>query len=133
MLLLDWVEIDVFSNMADSVNTSLGVHLFENLQALNVGSTLFRRLRVLYRLLHRIGLNLHALYFPQYLFFGTYYRTPRQQAFHLCLSLSIGLSRSYACLLVDGRLNVEIMHGSALFQATGHVQATLVSVLSGVV
>lgn len=36
-MLLDWVEIDMFSNMPDSVNTSLGVHLFENLQALNVG------------------------------------------------------------------------------------------------
>lgn len=96
--------------MADSVNTSLGVHLFENLQALNVGSTLFRHLWVLYRLFHPIGLNLHALHFPQYLFFFSRFlsNSTCRRAFHLCLSLSICLSRSYACLLVGGRLNVTV-------------------------
>ena len=47
-------KIDRFSNMAESVNTSLGVHLFENIQALNAGSEPFKCLHVIYCLCPQI-------------------------------------------------------------------------------
>lgn len=58
-MLWDWVEIDTFSNMADSVNTSLGVHLSENLQAPNTGSQTCKCLAVLYRVCPSWTKSLH--------------------------------------------------------------------------
>lgn len=145
-MLLDWVEIDRFSNTADSVNTSLGVHLFENLQALNVGSKIFKCLPVLYRLCpsywtksSRFSLSTAFFFFLHFLSNSKHVNQP-----FISVSLSIFLSRSYSKprLLVDGRLNVtvvkwkkkeEFLHESALFPGTEHVHAALhLNLLSGV-
>lgn len=110
---LDWVEIDRFSNTADSVNTSLGVHLFENLQALNVGSKTFKCLPVLYRLCpsywtksSRFSLSTAFFFFLHFLSNSKHVNQP-----FISVSLSIFLSRSYSKprLLVDGRLNVTVV------------------------
>lgn len=85
----------MFSNMADSVNTSLGVHLFENLQALNVGSKIFKCLPVLYRLCPSYWTKSSRFSFSTafFFFFCTSYRTQSMSTSLSSLSLSIYLSK----------------------------------------
>lgn len=121
----DWVEIDMFTNMADLVNTSLGVHLFENLQALKAGAKTFKRLAVLYRL-HPSNWT-ESFNFPPHL--CLFLSNSRAAFSSLSLSVPslprcISLTRSYSkpCLLRDGRLKAtvvkwekECLHQSTVF------------------
>ena len=93
----DWVEINMFSNMADSVNTSLGVHLFENLQALKAAVKTFKRRMW-------TGSFTLLIFHHVFVFFSASHRTleqpfpPPPLSLRLAVSLKPGVTANPVCL-----------------------------------